>query len=136
LTRAIQTAQTIFDGTVPIEVRDGHHELLKFSGDVGRSPKELSIDFPELSFEHLPQRWWHSEDVEMDVPKEPEHIFKARVAGFVSKLAEIGDEQVAIIGHNLGGLSERLFERVSGVVGWFVHSSSSSDYRLLTKYRI
>ena len=27
-TRAIQTAQTIFDGVAPIEVQNGHHELL------------------------------------------------------------------------------------------------------------
>ncbi len=30
LTRAIQTAKTIFDGVAPIEVNYGHHELLKF----------------------------------------------------------------------------------------------------------
>jgi len=35
LTRAIQTAKTIFDGISPIEVRRGHHELLKHSCDVG-----------------------------------------------------------------------------------------------------
>ena len=41
LTCAIQTAKTIFDGVAPIEVNHGHHELLKFSGDVGRPPEAL-----------------------------------------------------------------------------------------------
>ena len=62
ITRAIQTARTIFDGIAPIEVRHGHHELLKYSGDVGRHPEELQADFPDISFDHLPLRWWHLHD--------------------------------------------------------------------------
>ena len=100
LTRAIQTAKTIFDGIAPIEVQHGHHELLKYSGDVGRSPRELKLDFPDLSFDHLPQRWWHGTDAaETKVQKEPMSIFKGRVAHFVDKLSEITDECVVIVGH-------------------------------------
>lgn len=100
LTRAIQTAQTIFDGAAPIEVRHGHHELLLFSGDVGRPPEELSLDFPKLAFNHLPSQWWHAgSHGNLEVPEEPVHLFQARVASFVSGLSELGDEQVAIVGH-------------------------------------
>jgi len=100
LTRALQTAQTIFDGIAPIEVRHGHHELLKFSGDVGRAPEELSVDFPQLVFEHLPKQWWHAgSQGDLDVPEEPLHLFQARVASFVSGLNDLGDEPVAIVGH-------------------------------------
>jgi broad specificity phosphatase PhoE len=100
LTRAIQTAKTIFDGIAPIEVHHGHHELLKFSGDVGRPPEELRADFPDLSFDNLPQRWWHAhDDVDVEVPIEPVDIFQKRVAGFVERLNQIENERVAIVGH-------------------------------------
>lgn len=100
LTRAIQTAKTIFDGVAPIEVSHGHHELLKFSGDVGRPPQELMLDFPDLSFDHLPTRWWYGQNaIKTEVPKEPLPIFKNRVAEFVAKLNDVDDEQVAIVGH-------------------------------------
>ncbi|WP_281992076.1 histidine phosphatase family protein [Sulfitobacter geojensis] len=100
LTRAIQTAKTIFDGIAPIEVQHGHHELLKFSGDVGRAPDNLRVDFPDLSFDHLPTRWWHSHaDADIDVPVEPAESFESRIAGFVARLEEIQNEDVAIVGH-------------------------------------
>lgn len=100
LTRAIQTSKTIFDGIAPIEVRHGHHELLKFSGDVGRHPEELCADFPDLSFEHLPLRWWHSHDDEnVQVPVEPVSVFQKRVAGFVADLENTTSETIAIVGH-------------------------------------
>ncbi len=100
LTRAIQTARTIFDGIAPIEVQHGHHELLKFSGDVGRAPAQLGADFPDLSFDHLPERWWHAhEDLAVPVPAEPMAVFQRRIAGFVTALDSIGDEDVAVVGH-------------------------------------
>jgi broad specificity phosphatase PhoE len=100
LTRAIQTAKTVFDEIAPIEVQHGHHELLKYSGDVGRSPEELRLDFPDLSFDHLPSRWWHGADADKTkVQKEPVRAFQERVTHFVNKLNEIDDERVAIVGH-------------------------------------
>lgn len=100
LTRAIQTAQTIFDKTAPIEVRHGHHELLKFSGDVGRPPHELGADFPDLSFDSLPNRWWHADDTaENSIQAEPVDVFQKRIAKFVQSLNGIENENVAIVGH-------------------------------------
>ncbi|MEP4198352.1 MAG: histidine phosphatase family protein [Aliishimia sp.] len=100
LTRAIQTARTVFDGIAPIEIRSGHHELLKYSGDVGRHPDKLSADFPDLSFENLPPRWWHAhDDLSVAVPVEPEDIFQKRVAHFVTTLDDLDGQNVAIVGH-------------------------------------
>ena len=100
LTRAIQTANTIFDGVAPIEVNHAHHELLKFSGDVGRPPEALKRDFPDLYFEHLPSRWWYGHDeVGIAVPAEPMPIFQNRIAQFAAQLNNVIQEAVAIVDH-------------------------------------
>lgn len=89
LTRAIQTAITVSDGIAPIEVSHGHHELLKYSGDVGRPPEALKLDFPDLSFDHLPARWWYGcDEAGIDVPREPVPIFQNRVAQFAVNLTD------------------------------------------------
>ena len=120
LTRAIQTARTIFDGISPIEVRHGHHELLKYSGDVGRSPTELAVDFPDLSFVGLPHRWWHAHDTDVAVPCEPMELFQARIEGFVEGLSEIGDEKIAIVGHG------NAFQEV---IGFMLNNCQIHQYR-------
>jgi len=121
LTRAIQTAKTIFDGIAPIEVRHGHHELLKYSGDVGRHPEELQADFPDLFFDHLPHRWWHADDVaDLEVPKEPVPIFQKRVAEFVTSLNEVDDEPVAIVGHG------NAFQEI---IGFMLNNCQMHQYR-------
>lgn len=98
LTRAIQTAQLIFQESAPIDVVHGHHELLLHSCDVGRSPGELGEDFPELAFEHLDETWWHS-DGEGDINVEPETVFKQRIADFVRSLDTVTERPLAIVGH-------------------------------------
>jgi broad specificity phosphatase PhoE len=123
LTRAIQTAQTIFDGIAPIEVRHGHHELLKYSGDVGRHPDALRADFPQLSFDELPDRWWHAQDdAEVRVPVEPVATFQKRVAGFVAGLADIDTsrETVAIVGHGIA------FQEI---IGFMLNNCQIHKYR-------
>ena len=56
LTRAIQTSLCLFEDIAPITVSASHRELLVYSGDVGRPPRQLQRDFPTLSFSHLPIR--------------------------------------------------------------------------------
>lgn len=97
-TRAIQTALLIFQDEVPIEVMDGHHELLLHSCDVGRSPNVLSKDFPGLEFSHLSETWWHHEKGR-DISPEPEETFKERISRFVHRLDNIVDRPLAVIGH-------------------------------------
>jgi len=99
-TRAIQTAQTIFDGISPIEVRHGHHELRLHSCDIGRHPHELKVDFPDLVFDHLPRSWWHeNSNTALEIVKEPIDLFQKRISKFVANLNEIDNETIAIVGH-------------------------------------
>ncbi|MEH6647867.1 histidine phosphatase family protein [Sulfitobacter sp.] len=100
LTRAIQTAKATFVGLAPIEVNHGHHELLQYSGDVGRPLMALKQDFPDLSFDHFPDQWWHAQDnAEGEMSKEPLPVFQCRIAQFVAALDNFGPERVAIVGH-------------------------------------
>ncbi|MEH6836698.1 MULTISPECIES: histidine phosphatase family protein [Falsihalocynthiibacter] len=99
-TRAIQTAQTIFGGISPIEVQHGHHELLLHSCDIGRHPHELKVDFPNLSFDHLPRSWWYENNNSvLDIVKEPIESFQKRISRFVADLNKIDNETIAIVGH-------------------------------------
>ena len=60
-----------------------------------------------------------------------EHLFAAHaardlrqahgIAGDAAGVHRIADRQVGIVRHHLGGVGERLFERIGGVVGGFVH---------------
>lgn len=98
LTRAIQTAQLLFPNGISMDVRDGHHELLLHSCDVGRPPEALSNDFPELEFGHLADEWWHS-DGTGGISVEPDQVFKARIAQFVRDLDAISERPLLIVGH-------------------------------------
>jgi broad specificity phosphatase PhoE len=100
LTRAIQTALCLFDDIAPITVAAKHRELLLHSCDVGRAPEDLQRDFPMLSFEHLPDRWWHQGPENDDgIAVEPEHIFLRRIGEFETSLAQIEERPLAIVGH-------------------------------------
>ena len=77
LTRAIQTALTIFQDTTPIKVIADHRELLSHSCDVDRSPSTLQMEFPNLYFGCLDETWWHQGLVNKNgVPVEPTEIFQ------------------------------------------------------------
>ena len=100
LTRAVQTSLHMFDGIAPIEVATGHHELLSHSCDVGRGPKALKKEFPDLSFDHLDDRWWHHVTGDItEIAIEPEHIFANRIADFVQSLETVATKPLAIVGH-------------------------------------
>ena len=100
LTRAIQTALRIFDGTLPITIDATHRELLLNSCDVGRPPKSLASDFPGLGFDHLSDHWWHNGPTNEDnVPVEPLAAFYERVRAFDRYLAIATQRPVAIVGH-------------------------------------
>ena len=101
LTRAIQTALRIFDGTAPITIEATHRELLSNSCDVGRSPEELAKDFPMLRFDHLEDHWWHKGPTnENNVPIEPYEAFHFRVRAFEKVLATAVARPVAVVGHS------------------------------------
>lgn len=111
LTRAIQTALCIFDGVAPIEVSAGHREQLVNSCDVGRPPEALQRDFPDLSFAHLEDVWWHrGPENGNGVAVEPEDVFRRRVDAFDRDLTRLTDRPVAIVGH--GNLFQALIGRM------------------------
>ena len=89
--------------------------------DVGRPPADLSVDFPKLAFEHLPDRWWHAGDhSDTKVQEEPLHLFQARIANFVAGLSEFDDEQVAIVGHG------NAFQEI---IGFMLNNCQVHQYR-------
>jgi glucosyl-3-phosphoglycerate phosphatase len=100
LTRALQTAHGLFGSSVTIHIEPLHREHLFASCDVGRPPSELAAEFPQFSFDHLPDVWWHDgpED-ERGIPVEPEEVFLARVESFRSWVRSLPQRRVAIVGH-------------------------------------
>jgi len=100
LTRALQTAQYIFGGTHQINVMTGPHEQLCHSCDVGRSPAELGSEFPELSFDGIPDVWWHNGTPnDLGYSVEPQQVFSRRIGEFAARLATMSERPIAIVGH-------------------------------------
>ncbi len=100
LTRAIQTALSMFDGIAPIKVVADHRELLSHSCDVGRPASLLKQDFPELCFDHLDEIWWHQgPENENGVSVEPRDVFDRRIRGFATELARMTERPLAVVGH-------------------------------------
>ena len=56
---ALQTAELIFGKRLPFHINATVREQLMNSCDVGRTPDELSRDYPHLDFSHLEDCWWH-----------------------------------------------------------------------------
>jgi broad specificity phosphatase PhoE len=110
LTRALQTTLTLF-GDHPsagrIRVESLHRECLESSCDVGRAPVALRQDFPDLTFDHLDEVWWHRDG-------EPDH------RGLVLESREILDERVRAFRDWLQGRPERLIA-VVGHGTFFFH---------------
>lgn len=102
LTRAIETALGIFgERKLNYMINHGHCERLEHSGDVGRPPHLLALDFPHLDFSHLDAVWWHDHEMrnEHGFAVEPDDVFDARVIDFVERLKERGEDSIAVIGH-------------------------------------
>ncbi len=101
LTRAIQTSLGIFGGTgTKLEVTCRHREHLTHMCDIGRSPRDLAADFPDVAFDHLDDPWWHDGPLDhRGVPEEPEALFLRRVAEFSAWIAAHPAGRVAVVGH-------------------------------------
>lgn len=109
LTRAIQTAQHIFKDGPPIEIDPRASEMISNSCDVGRTPAQLAASFPNLSFDHINERWWYQGDQnEHGVAHEPADVFARRVAEFRDWLVSQPTQVIAVVGHG------NLFKALSG----------------------
>ncbi|NQV47823.1 MAG: histidine phosphatase family protein [Rhodospirillaceae bacterium] len=111
LTRAIETALHIFEGSVPISVSDLHREIQVHSCDIGRPPADLARDFPALAFDHLADCWWHDGPGNAHgVPIEPEAVYQGRITRFREDMDTAKDQHLAVIGH--GAFFEELIGRM------------------------
>ncbi len=100
LTRALQTAAGLFGGHAPIEVECLHREWQEHSCDMGRSPRLLAEEFPDLTFDHLQDPWWHHVGVDANgVAVEPLENFHTRVDDFRRWLAARPESAIVVIGH-------------------------------------
>jgi len=100
MTRAIETALHIFENGPTIEIDPRARELLSNSCDVGRSPIDLAIDFPQLSFNHMNDPWWYQgAENEHGVAHEPLNVFNQRAAEFRDWLLTQSSQTLAVVGH-------------------------------------
>jgi broad specificity phosphatase PhoE len=111
LTRAIQTAEGIFGGRVPIEISPLHREWQVSSCDIGRSLAELQSDFPHLDFGALAQRWWLHDAApgELGFPQETEEHLAERLTAFKTMILARPEQRLAVVGH--GDFFSRLLGR-------------------------
>lgn len=92
--RALETA-TILGRAVglPITVEPLVRERCAFSCDIGTPAAQLAALWPELSFDHLEDRWWGT-------PIEPEASLLARCATFRAESASLADRRhVLVVSH-------------------------------------
>jgi broad specificity phosphatase PhoE len=104
LTRALQTSLTIFKdhpAAGRIHVESLHRECLESSCDVGRAPVALRQDFPDLSFDHLDEVWWHQngEPDHRGLVVETRETLDRRVQAFRNWLQDRPEGLIAVVGH-------------------------------------
>ncbi len=100
-TRALQTARGLFGEAHPLVIEPLHRERVTASCDIGRSPSLLATEFPDLSFDHIGDPWWHCEDVDANgIPQEPLDIVHERVAQFRDWLRARRERRIAVVGHS------------------------------------
>ncbi|KAI8474897.1 MAG: histidine phosphatase superfamily [Monoraphidium minutum] len=128
LSRAVMTALLAFGERppCPVVVEPLFRERLYLSSDVGRSPGDLARDFPHLSFDHLPDVWWHSDDSDTSggdgsasdggggggssrsrsrsggepiVAEEPDDVFASRMRAAVEWLEARPERSIAVVSH-------------------------------------
>lgn len=102
LTRSLQTAVGAFGGDVPILVEHKVREVLDTCGDIGRPPLELQAEFPDLSFAHLDEHWWHygTKGGPMVPVAEPRRVLQTRSTQFLAQLWARQESVLAVVAHS------------------------------------
>jgi glucosyl-3-phosphoglycerate phosphatase len=92
--RALETVTIVAKALgLPITVEPLVRERCVFSCDLGTSPQELAMLWPDLDFAHLEEQWW-------GVPAESETSLATRCVAFRAKTDPLPDRpQVAVITH-------------------------------------
>lgn len=101
LSRALQTMRHAFaNHSAPRVVLDLHREHQWSFCDIGQPPAVLAQTFPDLSFDHLPDPWWHV-DAKYPGPFaiETAAMLDARIAAFRDWLANRPEREIAVVGH-------------------------------------
>ena len=116
LTRTLQTMSLVFGSLIkrgtPVAVEPLAREKLSGGSDVGSSKSTLARRFKGLSFSHLPTVWWYTKGKTSSIKqarrafkknpeanREPDSVFKARVAKWKRYLASRKENVVAVVSH-------------------------------------
>lgn len=100
LTRALETTEHLFSGSLPVAVVPGIREAQEHSCDIGRAPAVLQQEFPDLDFSHLEDIWWHQAEPNANgVIVEPRDLFIERVQATISDICDIEAEGIAVVCH-------------------------------------
>ncbi|KAF8073238.1 SPAC5H10.03 [Scenedesmus sp. PABB004] len=104
LTRALQTAELAFGDQLPRRtlVEPLWRERLYLSSDVGRPVRALREEFPQFSFDHLPDTpWWHTEAPHdaLAVHEEPDALFEHRMRRLADWLRGRPERCIAVVSH-------------------------------------
>ncbi|MCF6326415.1 MAG: phosphoglycerate mutase family protein [Devosiaceae bacterium] len=100
LTRTLETAELIFQRSLPTKVNALVREQLSHSGDVGTHPDILAKNWAHLDFSHLEDHWWHKGDGGKNgITVEPLISLEQRAAEFVAFAKQMKLHSTAIVTH-------------------------------------
>lgn len=73
-------------------------------------PRDLTAEFPQLSFDHLPPTWWlhDKEEIAPGIVAETEDLLMRRLDDFAKWIAARDEEAIAVVGHG------EFFRRLAG----------------------
>ena len=99
-TRTLQTAHLIFGNKRKFQINAAVREQLCNSCDVGRSPRDLAKEYPDLDFNHLDDCWWHNGQKDhRGLSVESEETLQQRADGFAEYLRRERIHSTAIVSH-------------------------------------
>ena len=100
LTRTLQTAALLFEGTKITTINSLVREQVLNSCDIGRAPHQLAQEYPHLDFDHLAECWWHDEEKDhRGISVEPDATLQQRADEFAGFLKENNACSTAVISH-------------------------------------
>ncbi|MCF6343829.1 MAG: phosphoglycerate mutase family protein [Devosiaceae bacterium] len=100
LTRTLQTADLLFERSLPMRVNPLVREQLCHSGDVGTRPEILARNWGHLEFGHLDDPWWYDgEKNHLGFGVEPLVSLEKRAAAFVEWAKQVQLNSTAIVTH-------------------------------------